>query len=260
MDVLQLIVLALVQGLTEFLPISSSGHLILTPVLFGWEDQGLAFDIAVHFGTLAAVVVYFRRELIAMGGSLTAPATSDGRLAWQLLVATVPLGLAGLLFSDIVETALRSPWVIAAASAGFGVLLWLADRLGRKGRDERTLGWREVGLIGFGQALALIPGTSRSGITMTVGLSLGLSREAAGRFSFLLSVPAIAMVGSWQTVQFALDPAPVAWGSLALATALSAITAFAAIALFLKLIGRMGMALFALYRIALAGVIVYFYA
>lgn len=256
MDLVQTIVLAVVQGLTEFLPISSSGHLALTPVFAGWTDQGLAFDIAVHFGTLAAVIGYFRQELWSMARSLPAVRSPDGRFAWQIVIATVPLGLAGLIFADAVETTLRSPAVIAAASAGFGLLLWLADRYGRGQRAETELGWRDALLVGCGQALALIPGTSRSGITMTVGLALGLSREAAGRFSFLLSVPAIAMVASWQLLQFLLDPEPVAWGGLAIATLLSAVTAFASIALFLNLIGRVGMGVFALYRIALAIVIV----
>jgi undecaprenyl-diphosphatase len=256
MDLVQTIVLAVVQGLTEFLPISSSGHLVLTPAFAGWTDQGLAFDIAVHFGTLAAVITYFRHELWTMARSLVAGRSADGRFAWQIIVATVPLGLAGLVFADVVETSLRSPAVIAASSAGFGLLLWLADRYGRGQRAETGLGWRDVLLVGCGQALALIPGTSRSGITMTVGLALGLTREAAGRFSFLLSVPAIGMVAAWQLVQFLRDPAPVAWGGLTLAVLLSAATAFVSIAVFLNLIGRIGMGVFALYRIALAVVIV----
>jgi undecaprenyl-diphosphatase len=229
-------------------------------VLLGWADQGLAFDIAVHVGTLVAVVSYFRRELLAMGAGMLKPASADGRLAWQIIAATVPLGLAGLLLADFVEQQLRSVWVIAAASAGFGVLLWLSDRLGSRSRSERSLGWGDVLLIGLGQALALIPGTSRSGATMTVALALGLSREAAGRFSFLLSVPAVSMAAAWLGLQFALDPRAVDWGSLALATLISAATAFAAIALFLKIIGRLGMGIFALYRLVVAGVIIYVFA
>ena len=256
MDLTQTIVLALVQGLTEFLPISSSGHLVLTPVLLGWDDQGLAFDIAVHFGTLTAVVVYFRTELVTMARAMLSGRGPEARLGWQLIIATIPLGLAGLAFSDLVETLLRSPAVIAATSAGFGLLLWLADRYGRGQRPESGLRLSDAVWIGVGQALALIPGTSRSGITMTVALALGLSREAAGRFSFLLSIPAIAMVAAWQLVQLISDPAPVPWGGLALAAVLSSITAFLSIAAFLKLVGRVGMAPFAIYRIALAGLIV----
>jgi undecaprenyl-diphosphatase len=186
-----------------------------------------------------------------------APGSADGRMAWLLVLASIPLGIAGVLSADIVSTTLRAPAVIAAASAGFGVVLWLADRYGRGTRDERSLSLRDALLIGVGQALALIPGTSRSGITMTVALMLGLGREAAGRFSFLLAIPAIVMAASWQIVQFAAEPDTTQWGMLAIATALSAVTAFVAIALFLKLIGRIGMGVFAIYRIALAVVIVY---
>ena len=156
-------VLAVLQGLVEFLPVSSSGHLILVPALLGWPDQGLGFDIAVHVGTLAAVGIYFRRELVDLGRALFQPDSRDGKLAWSIIVATVPLVLAGLLFGDYVARALRSPAVIAAATAGFGVVLWLADRYGRNERDEHDLGWAQVLLIGVSQALALVPGTSRSG-------------------------------------------------------------------------------------------------
>lgn len=257
MDLAQVVVLSLIQGLTEFLPISSSGHLILVPVFLGWPDQGLGFDIAVHLGTLSAVIVFFRRELSRMALALAAPGSADGRMAWQIVLATVPLGIAGLIFADVVENELRTPLVIAAASAGFGIVLWLVDSARRGARPERSLGWMEVLAIGLGQALALIPGTSRSGITMTVALGLGLSREAAGRFSFLLAVPAIGMAAAWQLVQFARDPAPVAWASLGIATVISAVTAFVAITAFLRLIGRIGMGAFAIYRILLAVVIGY---
>lgn len=256
MDIAEALVLALIQGVTEFLPISSSGHLILVPEFFGWTDQGIGFDIAVHVGTLAAVVVYFRRDLVAMTRGLFTPGSADGRLAWQLIVASIPVGLAGAFGYGYVETALRAPWVIAAASAGFGLVLWFADRWLRGRRDERELGFGEALLIGVGQALALIPGTSRSGITMTVALALGLSREAAGRFSFLLAIPAIVMAGGKQSVEFMLAPETLDWQALLPATVLAAVTAFVAIALFLRLIGRIGMGVFAIYRILLAAVIV----
>jgi len=256
MDALQTVLIALLQGFTEFLPISSSGHLALLPAFTGWDDQGLGFDIAVHAGSLLAVIAYFRGELLAMGRTVLLGQSAEARLGRQIVIATIPLGLAGLVFADVVESELRSPAVIAIAGAVFGVLLWLADRLGRGARTEAGLGLTDVLLIGCGQALSLIPGTSRSGITMTVALARGLSREAAGRFSFLLSVPAIAMVALWQSIRFATDPAPVAWGSLAAATAISAATAFASIALFLKMIGRIGMGVFAVYRVAL-GVLIW---
>lgn len=257
MPAVEAITLALIQGLTEFLPISSSGHLILTPAFFGWADQGLGFDIAVHLGTLSAVVVYFRHDLVAMARGVLVVDSTDGRLARQLLLASVPLGLAGILSADLVATALRQPVVIAAASAGFGVVLWAADRWGRGNRNEHELGLGQAILIGLGQALALIPGTSRSGITMTFALALGLSREAAGRFSFLLAIPAIGMAAAYQIVQFARSPETVDWGALVPATLVAAAMAFVAIALFLRLIGRIGMGVFAAYRILLALVIVY---
>ena len=257
MDPVQVFVLAVLQGLVEFLPISSSGHLIVVPALLGWPDQGLGFDIAVHVGTLAAVVIYFRREIVDLALALFHSDRREFRLAWSLIVATVPLVLAGLLFGDYVSRALRSPAVIAGTTAGFGVVLWLADRYGRHGRDEHDLSWVQALLIGLGQALALVPGTSRSGITMTMGLALGLSRTAAARFSFLLAVPAIAAAGSWEVVEFASVPMPVPWATLAVAAAIAGVTAFLVIATFLRLIERMGMLVFAVYRVLLAGVIAY---
>jgi undecaprenyl-diphosphatase len=257
MPIVETITLALIQGFTEFLPISSSGHLILTPALLGWTDQGLGFDIAVHLGTLGAVVVYFRRDLSAMARGVLVVDSADGRLARQLLLASVPLGIAGVLCADLVANELRKPVVIAAASAGFGVLLWAADRWRRGGRNEHELGIGQVGWIGLGQALALIPGTSRSGVTMTVALALGLSREAAGRFSFLLAIPAIGMAATYQIVQFARAPETLDWGTLVPATLIAAAMAFASIALFLRLIGKIGMGVFAVYRVLLALVIVY---
>jgi undecaprenyl-diphosphatase len=256
-DPVQVFVLAVLQGLVEFLPISSSGHLILVPALLGWPDQGLGFDIAVHIGSLSAIMIYFRHDLLNLGQALVQPTHQHSRFAWSILVATIPLGLAGVIFGDFVSTSLRTPGIIAAATVGFGILLWAADRLGRRTRDEHELGWTDVMLIGFSQALALIPGTSRSGATMTMGLMLGLSRAAAARYSFLLSVPAIAAAGSWQVVEFASEPTPVSWGSLAAATLISGVTAFLAIATFLRLIERIGMLIFAVYRVLLGGVIVY---
>lgn len=257
MDPVQLFVLAVLQGLTEFLPISSSGHLILVPALLGWDDQGLGFDIAVHIGSLSAIVIYFRHDLLRLGLALFQPSHRDSRFVWSILVATIPLGLGGFLFGDFVESSLRTPGIIAAATVGFGIVLWAADGYGRGHRDEHELGWRDVLLIGCSQALALIPGASRSGVTMTMGLMLGLSRAAAARFSFLLSVPAISAAGLWQIIEFSGQSAPVPWGPLAVATLISGMTAFLAIAAFLRLIERVGMLVFAGYRVLLAGVILY---
>lgn len=166
MEWFQVVVLALVQGLTEFLPISSSAHLILFPRLFGWQDQGLAFDIGVHLGTLLAVLGYFFSEVrvltLAWVGTFNRkPLTTEGRLAWGLVVGTLPVGLAGLLFNDLIESTLRSGLVIASSTLFFGLLLWWADARGRGPLGLEKIGWRVILVVGLAQALALIPGTSR---------------------------------------------------------------------------------------------------
>jgi undecaprenyl-diphosphatase len=260
MDFLQILILALIQGLTEFLPISSAAHLILLPVVAGWEDQGLAFDVAVHVGTLAAVVTYFRRELIVMIrdwiGSVTQRRhTADSRLAWGVIFGTIPAGLAGLMFKGIVETELRSALVIALATIGFGLLLWWADARGRRDRDEHTLRIRDILLIGCAQALALIPGTSRSGITIMAGLMLGLTRQAAARFSFLLSIPVIALAGGWQAVDVLRGGNTLPWMDLVLGAAISGFVAYWTIHFFIELLGRIGLLPFIIYRLLLGVVL-----
>ncbi len=261
MDPIQTLSLAIVQGLTEFLPISSSAHLILVPVVAGWPDQGLAFDVAVHLGTLTAVVFYFRAELVAMAGAWASSlihrrSTAESRFAWAVIWGTVPVGLAGLLFKDWIELELRSPLVIAAATISFGLLLWGADRWGRRRRDEHSVGWKDVLVIGCAQALALIPGTSRSGATMTAGLMLGLTRSAAARFSFLLSIPVTALAGSLETVDLLQQSDPVDWFSLALGASTAAVSAYLCIHFFLQLLERIGMLPFVIYRLALGGLLV----
>jgi undecaprenyl-diphosphatase len=255
------VVLAIVQGLSEFLPISSSGHLVLVPHFLGWQDQGLAFDVAVHVGTLFAVVVYFRRELQAMlkawfgslaGGGLT----PDARLAWCVLIGTIPVGAVGLAFGGLIEEKLRNPLAVATLLASFGALMWIADRYGRSARDEYTVGWRDAILIGCAQALALMPGTSRSGVTMTMGRALGMTREAAARFSFLLAVPGIAMAGAYEGLKLATgEGESVDWGVIALGVAVAAVTGYLCIAWLLKVINRIGLAPFAIYRFVVAALL-----
>jgi len=260
MDNFHAFILALVQGLTEFLPISSSAHLILVPVLSDWPDQGLAFDVAVHFGTLTAVVAYFREELLAMAHAwfrslATRYPDDEARLAWAVLLGTVPLGLAGLLFHDFIETSLRSPLVIATTTVGFGALLWYADVTGPQTRCEYRLNaWRVV-VIAFSQALALIPGTSRSGITITAGLMVGLDRKAAARFSFLLSIPAILMAAGYEGSKLLDAGNSVQWMPIILGVVVSAISAYLCIHYFLKLLDRMGMLPFVIYRFVLGAVL-----
>ena len=264
MDLLHTIALAVIQGLTEFLPISSSAHLILAPRLLGWHDQGLAFDVAVHVGTLTAVVAYFRHEVLAMardwGLSVARrEAVGESRLAWGVLLGTFPAALAGLLLDDLVETTLRSPLVIASTTIGFGLLLGYADLAGRRERSEHRLTWRDVAVIGCAQALALIPRTSRSGITMTAGLMLGLTREGAARFSFLLSIPLIALAGGYKTLQLALGDDTVIWSDLVLGALLSGISAWLCIHFFLKLLERMGMMPFVVYRLLLGAWLIWLF-
>lgn len=256
METAHIIWLALVQGLTEFLPVSSSAHLILVPKLLGWPDQGLAFDVAVHLGTLIAVVSFFRKDILtlflAWVGSLTGKGMSaEARLAWGVIIGTIPAGLVGLLFKDFIEINLRSPLVIAVTTIVFGLLLWFADKRAKLQRNELTLGWQDFIVIGGAQAMALIPGTSRSGITITAGLLLGLTREAAARYSFLLSIPIIVLSGLGVTGDLLSSTEPVDWTALLLGTVIAAVSAFACIHFFLSWINRMGMLPFVIYRLLL---------
>lgn len=260
METWHLLLLAILQGLTEFLPVSSSAHLILLPRVAGWADQGLAFDVAVHVGTLTAVVVYFRRELGRMGRDwgrslATGRHTPDSRLAWAVIIGTVPVGLAGLAFKDAVEGVLRSPAVIAWATIGFGLLLWWADTAGRRQRDEHSLRLKGILVIGLAQALALIPGTSRSGITITAGLMIGLTRQAAARFSFLLSIPVIALAGALEVIELARGGVDAPWQSLLLGAVAAGLTAYTCIHFFLRLLDRIGLLPFVVYRLLLGVVL-----
>lgn len=262
MTSLQIIILAIVQGLTEFLPVSSSGHLILVPSVAGWTDQGLVFDVAVHFGSLAAVAIFFRQDLAGLirgGISLLSGKvdSTESRMALGIGLGTVPAAIAGLLFAGWIAENLRDPLIVAVTLAGYGVLLALADRLGRKERNFASVTVRDALLIGLAQALALIPGTSRSGITMTAGLALGLKREDAARFSFLLSAPVILLATGYEFFLVMISNQSVAWGQLALGALVSAIVAYLSIDIFMRFVSKIGLVPFAIYRLFLAGVIVY---
>ena len=257
MDFLQIFVLAVVQGLTEFLPVSSSAHLILVPIITGWQDQGLAFDVSVHVGTLSAVVLYFRYELIRMTrdwfASISGKGFSeDAKLAWAVLFGTIPVGLTGLIFKDFIEENLRTAFVLATSTLVFAFLLWWADAKGRGERSEYKIGWKDVLIIGVAQAFALIPGTSRSGVTMTAALMLGLSREASARFSFLLSIPVIVLAGGLGTLDYIKQANIADLQPLLLGALISGISAYLCIHLFLKLLEKIGMMPFVIYRIILA--------
>jgi undecaprenyl-diphosphatase len=256
MDTLQIIVLALIQGITEFLPISSSGHLILPQGLLGWPEQGLAFDVAVHVGTLVAVLSYFRQDIfnITKDWSLSLVGhgqTQNSQLAWYIALATIPAGIAGLLFDDFIEAHLRTTIVIAITTIIFGLLLgWADSSLDKRTKDLRDMTIKIALIIGCAQALALIPGTSRSGITITAALFCGLHREASARFSFLLAIPIILLSGGYKTLEL-LGAESVNWWDLFLGALLSAVSAFLCIHYFLKFINRIGMMPFVIYRLVL---------
>lgn len=267
MDFLQILILALVQALTEFLPVSSSGHLVLASEFFGWVYQGLAFDVALHVGTLAAVAIYFRRDLasLAVQGLKWrpgAPLDADQRLLVALAIGTIPGGIAGLAMGEEGAMIVRQLPVIAAALIVFGLLLGWADRRARASRTEDDyhapasavfgdIGFFTAFLIGCAQALALIPGTSRSGVTMTAALLLGLSRAGAARYAFLLSVPIMILAGlhgAWELVR---SGEGVHWGDFALGMVISAAAGVVVIHFFLRVLRRVGTAPFVIYRVAL---------
>lgn len=260
MDFFQALFLGLLQGLTEFLPISSSGHLILVPAFFDWTDQGVGFDLSVHVGTLLAVVIYFRRDVfsITRDGLLSLGQRRMiglGNLAWFLVIGTIPAGLAGLALLDMIDNELRAVEVMFFTTLIFGLLLGWADWRPNKGRTMDSLTWKDAVLVGCAQALALIPGTSRSGATITAGLFLGLSRETASRFSFLLAIPIITLASAVKLLDVASSDVIVDWSGFLVGGVTSFITAITAIHFFMKWLNKVGMWPYVLYRIALAGVI-----
>ena len=262
MDIVQAIVLAIIQGISEFLPISSSAHLILVPELLGWQDQGLAFDVAVHLGTLAAVIAFLKKEIQQI-----VPAwvlgwrgfnwNVHGQLGWLLVLSTIPVGLVGLAFNDFIETNMRAVWIIAASTLFFGLLLGWADHGGDKNsKPLESLSWKQAIIVGIAQAFALIPGTSRSGATMTALLALGFSRVASARFSFLMAVPTIVLAGLLKGAELASSNIAINWGILSLGAILSGLIAFTCMHWFMRFVERVGMMPFVIYRILLAIVIV----
>lgn len=262
MTLTQIIVLAVVQGITEFLPVSSSGHLVLVPSIFGWTDQGLVFDIAVHFGSLIAVLIYFRADIAhLLGGAadiLTMQSGTDrARMAWAVGLGTIPAAIAGLLFAGWIAANLRNPLVVVVTLAGYGVLMALVDRFATRERRVNDIGIRDGLIIGFAQALALVPGTSRSGITITAGRILGFHRQDAARFSFLLSAPVILLATAYEVVTLITGDTPVPWDNLAIAVSVSCVVAYLSIDFFMRFVSVIGLLPFAVYRLLLAGVILY---
>lgn len=260
MDGFQAVFLAALQGATEFLPVSSSGHLILVPALLGWADQGLAFDVMVHLGSLFAVMVYFRREVASilratLGNLFGGPASAESRLGWQVAFATIPVGLAGFFFGDAIENALRNPRYIAVTMIVFALLLWWVDRRNLQRRRLADLDWKDVLVLGVAQAISLMPGVSRSGMTMTAGLMMGMNRDAAARFSFLMAIPVIILASGLKIVQLIQSGEQVDWSLMLIGVLVSALVAFAVIHWFLGFIRRFSMAPFAVYLLLLGGVI-----
>lgn len=264
-DYIQAIFLALIQGITEFLPISSSAHLALVPLLTGWPDQGLAFDCVVHLGSLTAVVFYFRSDLARMASGFTVTlkqrsisADRDGQMAWLIGFATIPVGLFGLTFKEMIENDFRSLTVIGTTSIIFGLLLWLADSEDKNSKTESSWNLRDVMIVGVAQAVALIPGTSRSGITMTAALMMGYNRETAARFSFLLSIPVIILAGGIKIKDWIEQPDQAAGLlELLIGYGLSAISAYLCIHYFLKYLQRIGMGPFVIYRVLLGAILLW---
>jgi len=260
MDSVQAIILALIQGLTEFLPISSSAHLILPAQVLGWEDQGLAFDVAVHVGTLFAIVLYFRHDLLRLtqawcGSFRTRTLDDDSRLAWLIIWATIPALIVGAVFGGAIESHLRSSLVIATTTVVFGLALLLADRKGARSGTISDFSLKHALWVGLAQALALIPGTSRSGITMTVALLLGYGRDASARFSFFLSIPLILAAGTYKAAELVKTGTEDEWTLIALGTVVAFVSAYTCIHLFLKFLEQIGFAPFVVYRLLLGAVL-----
>ena len=265
MDLVQLIILGLIQGITEFLPISSSAHLILLPELTGWQDQGLVIDIAAHVGSLAAVLVYFRADIRRIFNPWfyahhSGAGTDDKRLLIYILIATLPVVLAAFFMYELISGYFRDPVIIALASILFGLLLWWSDRVGVKMRTLNQLRLGDAVLIGLAQAVALIPGTSRSGITMTAGLMLGMDRHAAARFSFLLAIPTIIFAGGHEGWRYFIQASDTDWFAFVTVAVVSAISAWLTIHWFLKFLEKTGMLPYVIYRVGLGIVLLFMFA
>ncbi len=254
MSLFEAVVLGLVQGLGEFLPISSSAHLILTPWFFGWTDPGLSFDVALHMGTLVAVLAFFWRDWVVLArDGLTGRRTPAGRMFWYLVVATIPGAAFGIIFEDYVSTVFRNPVLIGIMLIVMGIVLYLADRYAPAKKSMDQVGWKESVWIGVSQAFAMIPGVSRSGITMTAGRMLGLNRETSARFSFLLSTPIIVGAGLLQVSR--LTPAdltvPFAAGVM-----VSAAVGYLAIKFLLRFLVTHNFFIFVVYRFILGSAVI----
>src|SRR4051794_2720622 len=264
MSTFEAIVLGIVQGLTEFLPISSTGHLRIVPAFAGWEDPGAAFTAVVQLGTTAAVLIYFRRDLwriaVAWADSVRTRGRRrdlDARLGWYIVIGTIPIGIFGLIFSDQIESGARNLYVIGIALISFGFVMLAAERFSVKTREVQDMTARDGVFIGSAQALALIPGVSRSGATISAGLFAGLNREAAARYSFLLSSPAIVISALFESRKFIRGDETGASGfELAVATLFAFIVGYWSITFLLRYLARHSLAVFVTYRVILGTAVI----
>jgi len=264
MNLIQAIVLGIVQGLTEFLPVSSSAHLRIVPAFLGWEDPGAAFTAVCQLGTEAAVLIYFRAELWSILTkwlrALRDPrlrSHPDVRLGWFLIVATIPIGILGFIFRDQIETGARNLWLIGTVLIVFALVLGYSDAHGRHEREIEEVSGRDGVLIGLAQSLSLVPGVSRSGATMSAGLLLGLQRPAAARFAFLLAVPAVVASGLFELKDVVTGDKHVnaSLGATVVATLVAFVVGYAAIAWFLRYLANHSMRVFVIYRLALGSLV-----
>ena len=257
------IVLGIIQGLTEFLPISSSAHLLILSQIFGWSDPGAAFTAVTQIGTETAVLIYFRKDIAHIittwVKSLYTPelrGNLDARMGWYVIIGTIPIAVLGLVFSHQIETIARNLWLVSCTLIVFGIILGAADRVGAKTRGLDTLSMRSGLVYGFGQALALIPGVSRSGATISVGLFMGFTREAATRYAFLLAIPAVLTSGLYEATKIGDPDQPVVgWGQVIVATLIAFAIGYAVIAWLIRYIASNSYMPFVIYRIALGSLV-----
>ena len=257
-EVLQAIVLGTIQGLTEFLPISSSAHLRIYPELFGWGDPGAAFTAVIQIGTELAVLIYFRRDIWRIASmwvrSLVKPELRghlDARMGWFIIVGSLPIVVLGVLLKDVIERDFRNLWIIATMLIVMGIVLGVADRFGSTDKQIKQLTLRDAALLGGAQALALVPGVSRSGATLSMGRALGYDREAATRYAFLLAIPAVVGAGLFELKEIPGGDNPYGWGPTIVATVVSFVVGYAAIAWLLRYVTTRSYTPFVLYRVAL---------
>jgi undecaprenyl-diphosphatase len=262
-SILEAIVLGVVQGLTEFLPISSTAHLRLVPAFAGWPDPGAAFTAITQLGTVLAVLIYFRADLVRIARtwflSLREPSLRselDARMGWYLIIATIPIAIVGLLFENQIETEARDLYLIGGALIALGLLLQMAEIVAPHTRGLDRVSRRDAVVVGLAQVLALVPGVSRSGATITAGLFLGLEREAAARFSFLLSVPAVVLSGLYQGVSLYNEPGDSGALALIVATLFAFVAGYAAIAFLLRFLATHTTEVFVVYRVVLGTVVI----